>query len=187
MNANSARRQNRAFTLVELLVVIAIIGVLVGLLLPAVQAAREASRRTQCKNNLLQLGLALHNYHSAHNQFPPGALARFEVGLAGYTCANAMLLPFLEESALAGAYDLLVNEVGFQPNFANEGVHEGMEFANGMYGLMSAALDYARNRPQGRTTGVRATDAKTATVTASDGRAFTTTDGGATWQRAGGG
>jgi prepilin-type N-terminal cleavage/methylation domain-containing protein/prepilin-type processing-associated H-X9-DG protein len=77
---SSIRRspQRRGFTLIELLVVVAIIATLVALLLPAVQAAREASRRTQCRNNLHQLGVALHNYHDTSHCFPPGYVSNFD-------------------------------------------------------------------------------------------------------------
>ncbi|QDT63882.1 DUF1559 domain-containing protein [Calycomorphotria hydatis] len=95
-----SRREN-GFTLIELLVVIAIIAVLIALLLPAVQQAREAARRTQCKNNLKQLGLALHNYHDAHHSFPPGYVAQTpRIEPSGNWSWGAMLLPQLEQSAL---------------------------------------------------------------------------------------
>ena len=93
-------RPGRAFTLIELLVVIAIIAVLIALLLPAVQQAREAARRTQCRNNLHQLVLAMHNYHDAHGVFPPGTTGTYVGGGHGWA---VMLLPFLDEQALYNA------------------------------------------------------------------------------------
>ena len=89
----------RAFTLVELLVVIAIIGVLVGLLLPAVQSAREAARRMQCQNNLKQIGLALHNHESARRTLPP--LGDYvTAGSQVYWSVHVRLLPYMEQGNL---------------------------------------------------------------------------------------
>ncbi len=104
MEVVGSPKRRRGFTLVELLVVIAIIGVLVALLLPAVQAAREAGRRAQCLNNLKQFGLALQNYHSAKNTFPPSAVMK-QHQTQVYASGNAMLLPYFEQAALASLYD----------------------------------------------------------------------------------
>ena len=94
----------RAFTLIELLVVIAIIAVLIALLLPAVQQAREAARRTQCRNNLHQLGLALHNYHDTHQCFPPGNVQATAGGAPRHSWFT-MILPFVDEASIYNAYN----------------------------------------------------------------------------------
>ncbi|MBI1345835.1 DUF1559 domain-containing protein [bacterium] len=94
-------RQRSAFTLIELLVVIAIISLLIALLLPAVQQAREAARRTQCRNNLKQIGLALHNYHDQHNTFPPGEVfsSAVPLDLSAWSW-SVMILPYVDQSPL---------------------------------------------------------------------------------------
>ena len=100
--SKTARRGFTGFTLVELLVVIAIIGVLVALLLPAIQAAREASRRMSCVNNLKQNGLALQNFSSARGHLPPAVVM---VGIDFRDNANVMLLPYLEQAAISSIYN----------------------------------------------------------------------------------
>ena len=106
--AASIVRARRAFSLVEVLVVIAIVGLLAALLLPAIQASREASRRTVCANNLRQMGIALSAYHAAHRQFPVGCTEWRSVpnSSARQLAWSAYLLPFLEEQSLFDALDL---------------------------------------------------------------------------------
>jgi prepilin-type N-terminal cleavage/methylation domain-containing protein len=112
-------RRARGFTLIELLVVIAIIAILIALLLPAVQQAREAARRTQCRNNLKQIGLALHNYHDAHRVFPPAIVgsgrrqqfvprANFDPHPGWHvknTTGWVMMLPFYDQAPLYNQYN----------------------------------------------------------------------------------
>jgi prepilin-type N-terminal cleavage/methylation domain-containing protein len=133
MTNKHMRLLRKGFTLVELLVVIAIIGVLVALLLPAVQAAREAARRSQCSNNHKQIGLALHNYNGARKKFPPGVVysnnwtANGDCGVrpvpdaqnkmpgAGFPHSYAwssLVLPYFEEQAIANAYDYSYGALG---------------------------------------------------------------------------
>ncbi|MFM9959645.1 MAG: DUF1559 domain-containing protein [Planctomycetaceae bacterium] len=111
MNLISARRR-LGFTLIELLVVIAIIAVLIALLLPAVQQAREAARRSQCKNNLKQIGLGLHNYVEQGQRFPPGSLrdyVNFPTGTGSWNTSmlswQARILPFMDKTAISKNID----------------------------------------------------------------------------------
>lgn len=101
--------RKRGFTLIELLVVIAIIAVLIALLLPAVQQAREAARRSQCKNNLKQLGLAMHSYHDSHRTLPPGRLVTGVSGQGHCFSAYAHLLPYLDQVPLYQLIDFNSN------------------------------------------------------------------------------
>lgn len=120
MNVPKKGGRRRGFTLVELLVVIAIIGILVALLLPAVQAAREAARRAQCSNNLKQIGLAMHHYHDQARCFPPGNIATSMPGrMSGWhvpcrTNWAISLLPFLEQEPLYSQYNHNVDNRGPQ-------------------------------------------------------------------------
>jgi prepilin-type N-terminal cleavage/methylation domain-containing protein/prepilin-type processing-associated H-X9-DG protein len=102
------KRRGRGFTLIELLVVIAIIGILIALLLPAIQAARESARRTSCLNNLKQFGVALQNYHDALKTLPPAGSATSDDDYDMYASGHAMLLAYFEEQNLAGLYDFKV-------------------------------------------------------------------------------
>ena len=128
------RSRKRGFTLIELLVVIAIIAILVSLLLPAVQQAREAARRTQCKNNLKQMGIALHNYHDVYKMFPCGLAGspddNFGFDDDGYAW-GVMLLPMLDQASL---YDKLP----MTPNW--QGAHTGTTESD--MGFVKGAANY---------------------------------------------
>jgi len=127
-------RQKRAFTLIELLVVIAIIAILIALLLPAVQQAREAARRTQCRNNLKQIGLALHNYHDVFGKFPCGWVHPASMVTEGMAVCSwsARILPYLDESAL----------------YKSLGITNSYIIDNGLGGSTADAADVETSLPQ---------------------------------------
>lgn len=127
----------RAFTLVELLVVIAIIGILVALLLPAVQAAREASRRSACSNNLRQVGLAMMNYESARGEFPPGDV-RVSPPLKSLSSWVTHLLPYVEEANLHSEIDFSVAYYE-QPTFDEN--DEGLSFHHRYFKVFECPSD----------------------------------------------
>lgn len=123
--AASSPHDRFGFTLVELLVVIAIIGILIALLLPAVQAAREAARRSQCSNHFKQVGLAMHNYHSALRTFPPGIImwdsdTKCSPGTPSRYWGwgwSSMILPYMEQQTLYNSLDYKLT-YSTAPNFA---------------------------------------------------------------------
>jgi prepilin-type N-terminal cleavage/methylation domain-containing protein/prepilin-type processing-associated H-X9-DG protein len=122
------RSTRRAFTLIELMVAVAITAILIGLLLPAVQQARQAARRTQCTNQLKQLGLALQNYHEASNVFPP------QVGVANRFSWGAMLLPYLDQTPL-------YNRLNFSEPWFQPAPSQNMPHATAMLPLFSCPSD----------------------------------------------
>ncbi len=105
------RRSRSGFTLIELLVVIAIISVLIALLLPAVQSAREAARRAQCVNNLKQIGLAMHNYHESRNALPAAEMTFLGLPNGTNFSALSQALPYMEQSNLFNALNFSMPDV----------------------------------------------------------------------------
>ena len=161
----------RGFTLIELLVVIAIIAVLIALLLPAVQAAREAARRAQCVNNMKQLGLAIHNYHSVNDKFPMGASSAIYDATMVYNVKqnlslHAAILPFVEQTQVYNSLNFnwgcednntvlcyLINSTGTNaqirafvcPSDPNAGIpdHNGTSNTNNYYGCVGTTTTFS--------------------------------------------
>ena len=135
--AQRARGLSVAFTLVELLVVIAIIGILVALLLPAIQAARESARRTQCINQIRQLTLALQNHHDSKNGFPPGVLNNETESCSAYPRVTWMMhtFPFMEEGALFGTFNMKAPQACCRRRLVGSGELPGRQQVGGSLAL----------------------------------------------------
>jgi prepilin-type N-terminal cleavage/methylation domain-containing protein/prepilin-type processing-associated H-X9-DG protein len=137
----------RAFTLIELLVVLAVIGVLIALLLPAVQQAREAARRAQCKNNLRQLGIGLQNYHDALKCLPPGRITDFNTpGEGRCYSAYAHLMPYLDQGHV---YNLINFSFSPEQGATTPGVPENTTVLNLTLGVLLCPSDWQGVKLQG--------------------------------------
>jgi prepilin-type N-terminal cleavage/methylation domain-containing protein/prepilin-type processing-associated H-X9-DG protein len=175
-------RSRHGFTLIELLVVIAIIAVLIALLLPAVQSAREAARRAQCTNNLKQIGLSMHNYHTSSGTFPMGVSASNNTWNATHGCSaqvtwngwsvHGLLLPYLEQGVMYNAlnffFDPLVcssqnyNNTVFSsgisafvcPSDSNSGRGKGLGYLNNYYASIGTTIGTVQNYPYSGSAGL---------------------------------
>ena len=157
------------FTLVELLVVITIIGILIALLLPAVQAAREAARRTQCSNNVKQIGLALHNHHEAQGRFPAGVWTDGGVYLVTWGSA---ILPYVEQDNLNAMFDPTVKGPTFYRDRAHGGNAEVWRQTIPIYDCPSDTHGRETIYDQGTNNGPGFTRGNYAVCTSPDGAAF---------------